>query len=244
MWLRNWPWPWALGWPPSNLTPMPIRINLLAEAQALEDLRRRDPVKRTIWASVFLVCVMFAWWSSLWAKGLWVRGELNHLQSQLAARTNDFQQVLENERKLKETIAKLNALQEMATNRFLYGTLLNAMQHTTVDDVQLLRLRTDQTYAYTDEIKAKTNANSRITPGKPATATEKIILTFEARDSGPNPGDQVNRFKHALATSPYFASGLGSSNEVRLTSLSPPQFVDGKPSVQFTLECRYPERTR
>jgi len=27
---------------------MPIRINLLAEAQAAEDLRRRDPVKRSV----------------------------------------------------------------------------------------------------------------------------------------------------------------------------------------------------
>ena len=28
---------------------MPIRLNLLAEAQAAEDLRRRDPVKRALW---------------------------------------------------------------------------------------------------------------------------------------------------------------------------------------------------
>ena len=73
---------------------MPIRINLLAEAQALEDMRRRDPVKRAIWVSVFVVCLMLAWWSSLWAKGMWARGELNHLEAQLASRTNDFQQGL------------------------------------------------------------------------------------------------------------------------------------------------------
>ena len=39
---------------------MPIRLNLLAEAQALEESRRRDPVKRAVWAGVFLVLAL-AW---------------------------------------------------------------------------------------------------------------------------------------------------------------------------------------
>jgi hypothetical protein len=223
---------------------MPIRINLLAEAQAQEDMRRRDPVKRSIWVSVFIVCLMFAWWSSLWAKSIWARTELSHLERQLASRTNDFAQVLDNERKLTETIGKLAALQEMATNRMLIGTFLNALQQTSADDVQLLRLRTDQSYFYNEEVKAKTNANDRLIPGKPASVTEKIMVTLEARDSGQNPGDQVNKFKRAIGENAYFRSMLGTSNEVRLASLSPPQFVDGKPTVQFTLECRFQEKTR
>ncbi len=223
---------------------MPIRINLLAEAQALEEMRRRDPVKRAIWAGVFIVCLMLAWWSSLWAKGMWARGEVNRLEAQLSSKTNGFQQVLENQRKLNETISRLAALQEMATNRLLYGTLLNSLQQATADDVQLLRVRGDQIYVYNEEVKPKTGADERVIPGKRASVTEKIIVTLDARDSGANPGDQVNKFKKAIAESPYFRAALGGSNEVRLTSLSPPQFLDGKPCVQFTLECRYPERTR
>ena len=141
-------------------------------------------------------------------------------------------------------MGKLVSLQEMATNRLLDGTLLSALQQTGADDVQLLRLRTDQNYSYNEEVKAKTNASERIIPGRPASVTEKIIVTLDARDSGSNPGDQVNKFKRAIGDSAYFKTVLGTSNEVRLTSLSPPQFVEGKPSVQFTLECRYPERTR
>jgi len=34
---------------------MPIRINLLAEAQAAEEMRRKDPVKRAIWIGGFVV---------------------------------------------------------------------------------------------------------------------------------------------------------------------------------------------
>lgn len=223
---------------------MPIRINLLSEAQALEELRRRDPVKRATWAAVFLVCLLLAWWSSLWAKGVWARTELGRIESQLATRTNEYQQVLQNQQKLTDVIGKLEGLQQMATNRLLFGTLLNALQQTTVDDVQLLRLRTEQNYAYNEEVKAKTNANERIIPGKPASVTEKIVVVLEARDSGANPGDQVNKFKRAVNDSPYFRAALGGTNEVRLTSLSPPMFADGKPTIQFALECRFPEKTR
>lgn len=223
---------------------MPIRINLLAEAQALEDLRRRDPVKRAIWVGVALVVLMLAWSSELYLKSLIARGELGRVAGQLNTRTNEFQQVLNNQRKLAESNRKLTLLQEMATNRMLHGTLLNALQQTTLDDVQLMRLKTDETYVYNEEIKTKTNSNDHVVPGKPASVTEKITVTLEAKDSAANPGDQVNKFKQAIHQSPYFQSVLGQSNEVRLTNLSPPQTLEGKPFVLFTLECRFPEKTR
>ena len=34
---------------------MPIRINLLAEAQAAEEMRRKDPVKRAVWIGGFVI---------------------------------------------------------------------------------------------------------------------------------------------------------------------------------------------
>jgi hypothetical protein len=223
---------------------MPININLLAEAQALEELRRRDPVKRAIWVGVALVVVLLAWSSSLQLKAIIARGELGRVTAQLTTRTNEFQQVLVNQRKLVEANRRLSLLQEMATNRMLHGTLLNALQQTTLDDVQLMRLKTDEAYIYNEEIKAKTNSNDHLIPGKPASVTERVVVTLEARDSGPNPGDQVNKFKQAISQSAYFQSVLGKTNEVRLANLSPPQTIEGKTFVQFTLECRYPEKTR
>ena len=223
---------------------MPIHINLLAEAHAVEDLRRRDPVKRAIWIGVGLVIVMLAWSSSLQLKAMIARGEVNHVAAKLATRTNEFQQVLVNQRKLIEANHRLSLLQQMATNRVLHGTLLNAMQQTTLDDVQLTRLKTDEAFIYNEEIKAKTNANDHVIPGRPASVTERVVLTVEARDSGTNPGDQVNKFKQAIGQSPYFQATMGKTNEVRLANLSPPQTIDGKTFVLFTLECRYPEKTR
>jgi len=39
---------------------MPIRINLLAEARALEELRRKDPVKRVAVVGILLFLLLIA----------------------------------------------------------------------------------------------------------------------------------------------------------------------------------------
>ena len=222
---------------------MPIRINLLAEAQAQEELRRKDPVKRVIGVGLVLVLLLVAWCSSLQLKSLMAKATLSGLEKQIALRTNEFQQVTENSRKLADVKNKLESLHRLACSRLLYGTLLNALQQTTIPDVQLTRFRTEQAYALIEATKAKTNAD-RIIPSRPAATTERIAVTLDAKDSAPNPGDQVNKLKQAIADCPYFQNVLGKTNEVRLTTLSPVQNAGGKPFVVFTLECKYPEQTR
>ena len=223
---------------------MPIRINLLAEAHALEELRRRDPVKRAIWVGAAVVGVMLAWCISLGGKAIIAKRELHKIEAQLVTRTNSYQSVLANQRKLTEVNRRLGALQQLATNRLLYGTLLNALQQTTIDDVQLVRFRADQSYSFTEEVKPRTNDEERVIPGKPATATEKVVLSFDARDSSANPGDQVNKYKQAVTGSSYFKNVLSNTNDVRLASLSPLQSSDNKGFVLFSLECRFPQKTR
>jgi hypothetical protein len=212
---------------------MPIRLNLLAEAQALEDLRRRDPVKRAIWAAACLGVLLLAWAASLQFGALIGKMDLNRMEARLASHTNAFRLVLDNQKKLSDANQKLNALRQFSANRFLQGSLLNALQHATLQDVQLTRFRSEQTYVLSNE-------------PKPGTATEKILLALEARDtSAPNPGDQVNQLKHAIMDCPYFQDALGKTNEPRLVSLSPPRTTtDGKPFVAFAFECRFPDKTR
>ena len=76
---------------------MPIRINLLAEAQALEDARRRDPVKRVILAGVFAIVLILVWSSSLMVRTMIGKGELSQLEGSLNSRTNAYRQILENQ---------------------------------------------------------------------------------------------------------------------------------------------------
>ena len=58
---------------------MPIRINLLAEAQAAEEMRRKDPVKRSIWVGSFLVFLVLLWGFSLQVKIMVTRSEMSAL---------------------------------------------------------------------------------------------------------------------------------------------------------------------
>ena len=205
-------------------------------------MRRRDPVKRAIWAAGVVGALVLGWSGYLQAKAMSAKVELGHLEATLRSRTNDFYQVLENKRRLDDANLKLSRLQELATNRFLNGTVLDALQHTTVDDVQLMRVRISHDYLLVERTDTKTNSDGLVlSRGKPATATEKAALTLEARDN--SGGEQTIKFRDAVAGCSYVQSVLGKTNEVKLTS-SQPQVVDGKNVVQFTLECRYPEKVR
>jgi hypothetical protein len=223
---------------------MPIRINLLAEAKAAEELRRHDPVKRVIYCGAFLVVLALVWSSSLMLEGMLAKMAVTDRQTAIQLRTNDYQHVVINQQKIAGAKQKLAQLNKLTNSRFLQGNLLNALQQIHVDNVQLTRLRVDQSYLYKEGSSAKKSAD-----GTTATAAgmmaEKIVVSLEARDSSANPGDQVNKMKDAVANSHYFKSVLNKTNGVQLINLSSPQLgTDGKPCVLFTLECNFPEVSR
>jgi hypothetical protein len=225
---------------------MPIRLNLLAEAQASEEARRRDPVKRVMWIAALIVVAILGWGSSLQLKAMLIRSDVGRLEAQIGSHTNQYRLVRDNQGKTQEINQRLQALQQLSEVRLLNGTLLNALQQTTVNDVQLLRLRLEQAYTLFEGTKARTNDDNVLIPGKPATATEKTLLTLEGADSSPNAGDGLNRYKDALAANAYLKQVLVKTNGISLKSLAPPQIspLTGKRSVIFTLECRYPDKTR
>lgn len=224
---------------------MPIRINLLAEAQALDDQRRRDPVKRVILVGVILLATILAWSSSLMFKTIIIKSDLSRLDAELNSRTNDYRQVLENKRLLAEDNQKLIALNRLSTNRFLVGNFLDAFQQTTVESVQLVHLKLDLNYTLTEEAKAQTNEDgSTPTKGK-AAATEKISFAINAKDASATPGDAVNKLRESISTASYFKEQLGGQNQIRLKSLSAvTSGTDGKPFVLFALEASLPEKKR
>jgi hypothetical protein len=221
----------------------------LAEAQAAEDLRRRDPVKRALWAAALLISLMLAWSSWLQLKAMSASQELGRVQAQMNAHTNEYKHVMESQRKADDIKSKLAALRQLSANRFLQASLLNALQQPGAEDVQLVHLRSEQSYAYTEATKTRTNDN-RVVLGRPASATERVVITLDASDSSSNPGDQVNKFEESLAAQPYVHELLGKTNMITLKHVSPHQFLSSpgstvsKESVLFTLECRLPERTR
>jgi hypothetical protein len=223
---------------------MPLRINLLAEAQALEEMRRKDPAKRAIWAGAFAIAMVLAWSSSLQVKVMMARQKVSQVEAGAKEKDKAYKHVLDSQKALADTKVRLAALQRLAQNRFLLGNLMNAVQQTTLDDVQLVHLRLDQDFVMTDAVKPKTSGGKTV-PGKPATVTEKVLLTLDARDNSSTPGDMVNKFQQRLAEAPYFQAVLGETNEFRLANTSQPQSdPDGKQFVLFTFQCRFPEKTR
>ncbi len=222
---------------------MPIRINLLAETQAAENLRRRDPVKRFAYVGALVVALALAASSWLQLKVMLANRDLAQVQAQISDRSNGSQRVQSEQKEINAAKTKLAALLNLSANRFLQGNLLNALQQSTVDGVALTRLRVQQSYQFTKETAASAD-DSVARPKKPATVTENVVIALDAQDSSANPGDQVNKFKDAIANQSYFKMMLDPTNGVLLTSLSAPQSgPDGKPFVSFTVECHYPAYT-
>jgi hypothetical protein len=233
---------------------MPIRINLLAEQQAADELRRRDPVKRAIWVGGFLVGLMTAWSGYLQARLMAATSEAGRFESEYRKLESNFKKVSSDMEAAAEAERKWGALQSLATNRFLWANPLNALQFVmaSVDDVQVIALRTSQTYAITEAVKPSTNATTgTVSRGKPGTSREKVSFTLDGKDTSKDSkdpakhsSDGVFKLQEAINNNPYFKTSQVRS---QLITRSPDQVDPSNPTKRFstfTLGCEFPETTR
>src|SRR4029453_13596427 len=151
---------------------MPRRLNFLAEDQAQEQWRRRDPTKRALWVAGGAVALMLAWSSSLQLKAILGKTEVTRLQAQMQSKTNNYASVLLKQQRLTLAQSRMGALLQMATNRFMHATVLDQLQKVANENIELLRVRTTQ------------NHERRETAGKTKSVqvVENTTLTLEARD--------------------------------------------------------------
>jgi hypothetical protein len=222
---------------------MPIRINLLAESQAAEEMRRRDPVKRAIWIGGFVVAVALIGALSLQLKITAVRLQLSSADSSWKGIESKVKQVEEQRRQANSLQQKLSAIEQFTTNRLLWASVLNALQGTAVDNVQLVRIKTEQQFVLNEGTKPRTNGTV-IVPGRPATVTEKAVLTLDGKDWSARQADQVPKYKDSLVTIPYFVDHLQTTNKAQLTSLSAPQLDGSRAYVGFALQLFFQDKER
>ncbi len=218
------------------------RINLLAERQEEEEMRRRDPVKRSLQVGAALVGLMLLWgllvlWQIHLAKQelAQVETELVKVRQQAAAVTAMAQKAVAIDRQRLR-------LNRQAAERFLWTGPLNAMQFAVVDGVEVVRLQLDQTLTAMPAVKPVTNALERVTPGKPASVVHKVSLLISARDSGEPPA--AEKFIEALATQPYFKERLRAEDPVLLRERLPQQLdpLDATNKfIPFSIECVFKE---
>lgn len=233
---------------------MPIRINLLAEALAAEEERRRDPVKRGTYVAAVIVGCVVLWAVMLQLKVSGAKRELGQLEAKWKSIEKNYQGAVNAQKASLDVETRLGALRNLSTNRFLWGNVLNAFQQTlgsgapndtTLNGVQVTKLRTEQTYFLTDGTPARTNGTTVI-PGKPGSSTEKITMTIEGLDASASPGKKVTTYRDSIANVPYFKEVLNKTNGVMLIQRSAPQSsANGSYTfVTFSLKATFLEKTR
>ncbi len=230
---------------------MPTRLNLLAEDQAIEEMKRKDPVKRAIWLGGFAVALVLLWALSLFLKITITKVDLARLELRWGGMSASVKAVQEDGRRQSDIEQKLSALSQFANERFLYANALNAFQQTCVENVQIIRLRSSHTYTRVEAAKPPAPPPGA-PPGfprpaaRPATAVERIVLSLDGRDISPKAPDQVPRFREVIASYPFFKEHLQKTNSILLTSLSAP-VPDGVRKINavvFGLQLNFQERER
>jgi hypothetical protein len=223
---------------------MPIRINLLAEAQAAEELRRKDPVKRGIWIAGFLVSLVLLWLLKLQCDIWFDQKDLNRINARWAEKKADYAAVTNNVIKTAEINRKLAALDTLTTNRFLWAPVLNALQKCVVNNVQVTRFRGEQAYVNEAPHDIGTGPTKKTVPGA---MVEKISVYLDAKDTDANQQNYA-KFKESLCESDYFVKSLGRRDGFVFDgTLSPPTADPGDPGrafITFAVASHFPEVRR
>lgn len=197
------------------------RINLLATRQEEEDLRRRDPVKRSLQLGGALVGLMLIWGLLVQWQIHWANRELARVEEELVSVRQQAAGVTAMAQKAAMIERQRLRLNRQAAERFLWTGPLNAMQYAVVEGVEMVRLELDHKMTAMPAVKPVTNALERVTPGRPASVVHKMSLLISARDSGEPPATE--KFIEALAAQEYFKERLRSQDPILLRERMPQQ---------------------
>ncbi len=216
---------------------MPIRLNLLAEAQAAEEARRKDPVRRAIIISILVVAALVGYALWLQSQAILAKRDVASLMAQIQKKSKENNSVLDNQALWSVAQNKLAALRQLSTNRFLYGNLLDTLQRTTVPEVQLISFRGKQDYTYNRLIPESINGvitNKAIA----SNVVENCEITFRVKVFGEHAEDRFSEFRGNLEAHPFFKSRLGKTNHIVLSQSREPGPL-GENSVVYTLLCPF-----
>jgi hypothetical protein len=220
-----------------------IRINLLAEAQAAEELRRRDPVK---WASVG--CGVLVGLVGLWA--FLLQGKVNQSSEALRKTQSQWDELKKKDDVVKTNLfktgvceRKLAALAKLSTNRFLWSAPMNALQFCIIDTIQLTEIRNTQSYV-TNEAKIDPDTKQVI---KPAMSTETISIQLSGNDFVASGSGSHTEFMKAILANSYFQATLNRTNTFTAVARFPRaggESGEAAKGAGFTFKCQLPPQSR
>jgi hypothetical protein len=220
---------------------MPIRINLLAEAQAAEELRRKDPVKRGIWIAGFLVSLVLLWLLKLQCDIWFDQKDLARINGRWTEIKANYAAVTNNVLKTADINRKLLALDQLTTNRFLWAPVLNALQKCVVNSVQVTGFKGEQLYALEAAHDIGSGATKTTIPGG---MLERTSLYIDARDTDAN-RQNYTKFKESLCDSDFFAKNLGRRDGFVFDGTLSAPVADpsypGRAFITFRLASHFPD---
>jgi hypothetical protein len=183
---------------------MAIRINLLAEEQAAEELRRKNPIKLAIWVGSFFVVAVALWIVKLQLDINFSKTEYTRIEQTWKDKVSKYQAVTNNMAKIAEIDKKLDALDRLSTNRFFWAPVLNALQQTVINDIQFVRVSSEQRLAKEEAKTIGSGASKKTIPGG---MVEKVTLYIDAKDYNPN-AQNYDKFKETLSDFDFFVKNL------------------------------------
>lgn len=232
---------------------MPIRINLLAEAQAEEEQRRKDPVKRIILGAVGLVIVVVAWTGTLVMQAMARESDLTATKQKLEQLKPRHEQIKRNDLLAVEARQKIERLHYYATNRFLWAPVLNALAQVSTNsfatNITFNRLQADQQFVELPAIKAVTNSTGQVlTPARPEGIAERNRVLVDARDYGQEADNNYMKFQNAVIEAPFFKSLLDPRTPAVLNNLTlgaaDPLQPGSRPFRTFVMQFQFAEKFR
>jgi hypothetical protein len=211
---------------------MSIRINLLAEGQSAEETRRKNPVKLAIWISSFLVTVVVLYIVKLQLDIMFSKKTYVAIEQSWKENNDKYKAVTNNIAKTAELDRKLAALDRLATNRFYWAPVLNALQQTIIGNIQVIRVTGEQKYNNEEPRMIGAGATKVTVPGA---MVEKDSLYIDAKDFDPN-AQNYDKFKETLSGFDSFVKLLGPRNAFILDgTLSAPSVDPTDPARQFVV---------
>jgi Tfp pilus assembly PilM family ATPase len=232
----------GIGAAAARYVPELVQINFLADRFDTLARRRRNPMRIGALAAAAALVVMGVWAGYTHFALALTTAELQRLETETqavqATAAGAAKAVLEG----KKTLTTTAALDQHATNRFLFAPVLNALQEIDAAEIHVVQLALQQTLQYTPPTKPSNKPGVR-SAVKKGFVSSKVSLSIQAKNFGhPKRSDE---FIDQIANQTYFQTNLRSVNPVTLRSRTPQQVDPLDPAKVynlFTIECSYPER--
>jgi Tfp pilus assembly PilM family ATPase len=214
-----------------------ISIDLLAERQEAAEARRRDPVRRLAMAGGAVVGLTVLWTAWLGWQYWHLRGQVANsaAKEEIIRKRSQSEESLESDRNARA----IYVLHSHATNRVLYGPILNALQFVNATNIQVQQLRLER-MKRREEIKPLPEIGGLST----FVYYETVVMDLVLRNYGDHP--HYEAWEKSILAQSFFRDNLRTNSPVMVLNRSQYQPDSMEPErgeyALYTVRCLFPER--